>query len=127
MPSTCTQSRTPIESRIYPVVAPNNPPQVPYNVCVAAAQMNQLQTIGAATNAANAMTASSFKGLVRGFLGKATLVFAMGGNLPLASGAAMSIIATQAYNTFAQVPAVASAIYNSSQQFKADVKKCGHP
>jgi hypothetical protein len=24
MPSTCTQSRTPIESRIYPVVAPNN-------------------------------------------------------------------------------------------------------
>jgi hypothetical protein len=81
MPSTCTQSRTPIESRIYPVVAPNNPPQVPYNVCVAAAQMNQLQTIGAATNAANAMTASSFKGLVRGFLGKATLVFAMGGNL----------------------------------------------
>ena len=27
MPSTCTQSRTPIESRLYPVVAPNNPTQ----------------------------------------------------------------------------------------------------
>jgi hypothetical protein len=88
---------------------------------VASALYNELQTIGAATNAANAKIAASANGLIGGWFGEATLVFGMGGDWPLAGAAGMSMLATQTYNSFAQVPAVATAIYNATNQYNADV------